>query len=140
MILYIVWLTIIRSLIKHWYESTLFTLVAVVPSTDGLAYGLEASHAICNLCVIVAGYISASFLQYYNNNFYSRAISKVLGEQWRELSIAERQEYATKAKVMADERRKINPDCWKRKRKKSKETEHEIDVDKLKMKAKKSPT
>ena len=70
---------------------------------------------------------------------YFRAISKVLGEQWRELSNIERQEYATKAKVMADERRKINPDCWKRKRKKSKDAEHEIDVDKLKMKAKKSP-
>lgn len=69
----------------------------------------------------------------------NRAISKVLGEQWRELSNVERQEYATKAKVMADERRKINPDCWKRKRKKSKDAEHEVDVDKLKMKAKKSP-
>ncbi|XP_065066538.1 uncharacterized protein LOC135692380 isoform X2 [Rhopilema esculentum] len=69
----------------------------------------------------------------------NRAISKVLGEQWRELSLTERQEYATKAKVMADERRKINPDCWKRKRKKSKEGEHEVDLDKFKIKTKKSP-
>ena len=77
------------------------------------------------------------YLHGFNPHF--RAISKVLGEQWRELSNVERQEYATKAKVMADERRKINPDCWKRKRKKSKDAEHEVDVDKLKMKAKKSP-
>ena len=70
---------------------------------------------------------------------FCRAISKVLGEQWKELSLIERQEYATKAKVMADERRKINPDCWKRKRKKSKDGEMEIENDKFKIKPKKSP-
>eukprot|EP00794_Sanderia_malayensis_P006266 gene6266-6986_t len=69
----------------------------------------------------------------------NRAISKVLGEQWRSLSTGERQDFANKAKVMADERRKINPDCWKRKRKKSKGGEAEHEVDKMKIKTENSP-
>ena len=53
--------------------------------------------------------------------FYNRAISKLLGERWRELSEEKREEFARSAKEMADERMKVNPDCWKRKHKKDKE-------------------
>lgn len=44
-----------------------------------------------------------------------------MGERWRELSEEKREEYARSAKEMADERMKVNPDCWKRKHKKDKE-------------------
>lgn len=52
---------------------------------------------------------------------FFRAISKLLGERWRELSEEKREEFARSAKEMADERMKVNPDCWKRKHKKDKE-------------------
>ncbi|XP_066933009.1 uncharacterized protein [Clytia hemisphaerica] len=48
----------------------------------------------------------------------NRAISKLLGERWRESSEEKREEFARSAKEMADERMKVNPDCWKRKHKK----------------------
>lgn len=44
-----------------------------------------------------------------------------MGERWRELSEEKREEFARSAKEMADERMKVNPDCWKRKHKKDKE-------------------
>lgn len=45
-----------------------------------------------------------------------RAISVLLGEAWKSLSLEEREQYSQRAKVMADEQKKIFPDCWKRKR------------------------
>ena len=48
--------------------------------------------------------------------FYFRAISVLLGEAWKSLSLEEREQYSQRAKVMADEQKKIFPDCWKRKR------------------------
>ena len=44
------------------------------------------------------------------------AISVLLGEAWKSLPIEEREAYSTKAKVLADEQKKIHPDCWKRKK------------------------
>merc|ERR1719382_1935208 len=46
----------------------------------------------------------------------NRAISVLLGEAWKSLPVEERAAYSTKAKVLADEQKKINPDCWKRKK------------------------
>jgi len=46
----------------------------------------------------------------------NRAISVLLGEAWKSLPLEERAAYSTKAKVLADEQKKINPDCWKRKK------------------------
>merc|ERR1712193_382000 len=46
----------------------------------------------------------------------NRAISVLLGEAWKSLPIEERESYSTKAKVLADEQKKIYPDCWKRKK------------------------
>ena len=60
----------------------------------------------------------------YLNNvlpYHCRAISKLLGERWRELSEEKREEYSRMAKEMADERMKVNPDCWKRKHRKDKD-------------------
>lgn len=55
---------------------------------------------------------------HHNFLYLNRAISKLLGERWRELSEDKREEFARSAKEMADERMKVNPDCWKRKVKK----------------------
>ena len=40
----------------------------------------------------------------------------LLGESWKKLPQSERDSYSQKAKLMADEQKKIHPDCWKRKR------------------------
>jgi hypothetical protein len=45
-----------------------------------------------------------------------RAISVLLGEAWKSLSLEEREQYSQRAKLMADEQKKLFPDCWKRKR------------------------
>lgn len=52
----------------------------------------------------------------------NRAISKLLGERWRELCEEKREDFSRMAKEMADERMKVNPDCWKRKHRKEKDT------------------
>jgi len=46
----------------------------------------------------------------------NRAISVLLGESWKSLAVEDREHYSHKAKVMADEQKKLYPDCWKRKR------------------------
>ncbi|XP_047145963.1 uncharacterized protein LOC100201739 isoform X2 [Hydra vulgaris] len=51
----------------------------------------------------------------------NRAISKLLGEKWRELSEEKREDFSRLAKEMADERMKLNPNCWKRKHRKYKD-------------------
>ena len=38
------------------------------------------------------------------------------GEAWKSLPQEERVQYSHRAKVMADEQKKLYPDCWKRKR------------------------
>ena len=40
----------------------------------------------------------------------------LLGEAWKSLPMEEREAYSNKAKVLADEQKKIHPDCWKRKK------------------------
>jgi len=40
----------------------------------------------------------------------------LLGEAWKGLPREEREQYSQRAKVMADEQKKLYPDCWKRKR------------------------
>eukprot|EP00095_Tigriopus_kingsejongensis_P007270 maker-scaffold144_size312663-snap-gene-1.14 protein:Tk07270 transcript:maker-scaffold144_size312663-snap-gene-1.14-mRNA-1 annotation:"PREDICTED: uncharacterized protein LOC100375095" len=46
----------------------------------------------------------------------NRAISVLLGEAWKGLPQEERENYSHRAKVMAEEQKKLHPDCWKRKR------------------------
>ncbi|KAK7895997.1 hypothetical protein WMY93_021322 [Mugilogobius chulae] len=46
----------------------------------------------------------------------NRAISVLLGERWKKLRNEERKVFTIQAKALADEQKRINPDCWKRKR------------------------
>ncbi|KAJ9590691.1 hypothetical protein L9F63_016207 [Diploptera punctata] len=46
----------------------------------------------------------------------NRAISVILGEAWRNLAPAQKEGYIREAKAMAQERKRLHPDCWKRKR------------------------
>lgn len=46
----------------------------------------------------------------------NRAISVMLGDQWRKMKSEEKKLYSLEAKVRADEVKKVHPDCWKRKR------------------------
>jgi hypothetical protein len=49
-------------------------------------------------------------------NVYYRAISVLLGDEWQKMTIGSRHVYAEKAKQMADQQKKMHPDCWKRKK------------------------
>ncbi|KAK3611231.1 hypothetical protein CHS0354_005242 [Potamilus streckersoni] len=51
-----------------------------------------------------------------NPNKDNRTISVMLGEKWRGMSDDKKQLYGERARVMAEEQKKIHPDCWKRKR------------------------
>ncbi|XP_061570090.1 HMG box-containing protein 1-like isoform X2 [Cololabis saira] len=46
----------------------------------------------------------------------NRAISVLLGEQWKKMRSEDRRVFTLQAKVLADEQKRLNPDCWKRKR------------------------
>ncbi|KAM6895788.1 HMG box-containing protein 1-like [Xenentodon cancila] len=46
----------------------------------------------------------------------NRAISVLLGERWKKMRSEERRVFTLQAKVLADEQKRLNPDCWKRKR------------------------
>lgn len=45
-----------------------------------------------------------------------RAISVLLGECWKKMRSEERRAFTLQAKALADEQKRLNPDCWKRKR------------------------
>ena len=63
--------------------------------------------------------IDLIYLTMINNVFnliFFSAISVLLGEAWKSLPLEEREGYSTKAKLLADEQKKIHPDCWKRKK------------------------
>ena len=45
-----------------------------------------------------------------------RAISVILGDRWKAMKQEDRREYVIQAKLLADEHKRVNPDCWKRKR------------------------
>ncbi|CAJ1054261.1 HMG box-containing protein 1-like [Xyrichtys novacula] len=46
----------------------------------------------------------------------NRAISVLLGERWKKMRSEERKAFTLQAKALADEQKRLNPDCWKRKR------------------------
>ncbi|KAK7793706.1 hypothetical protein R5R35_014168 [Gryllus longicercus] len=46
----------------------------------------------------------------------NRAISVILGEAWRKLPPANKEEFVLEARAMAQEQKRLHPDCWKRKR------------------------
>ena len=45
-----------------------------------------------------------------------RAISVILGDKWKKMKSEERRVYTLEAKALAEEQKRLNPDCWKRKR------------------------
>lgn len=45
-----------------------------------------------------------------------RAISVILGDKWKKMKNEERKLYTMEAKALAEEQKRLNPDCWKRKR------------------------
>ncbi|XP_078409544.1 HMG box-containing protein 1 isoform X1 [Cetorhinus maximus] len=47
---------------------------------------------------------------------YCRAISVILGDKWKMMKNEERRIYTLEAKALAEEQKRLNPDCWKRKR------------------------
>ncbi|XP_042191088.1 HMG box-containing protein 1 isoform X1 [Callorhinchus milii] len=46
----------------------------------------------------------------------NRAISVILGDRWKKMRNEERRVYTLEAKALAEEQKRLNPDCWKRKR------------------------
>lgn len=46
----------------------------------------------------------------------NRAISVLLGERWKKMRSEDRRVFTLQAKALADEQKRLNPDCWKRKR------------------------
>uniref|UniRef100_A0A8C2XUJ6 HMG box-containing protein 1 n=1 Tax=Cyclopterus lumpus TaxID=8103 RepID=A0A8C2XUJ6_CYCLU len=46
----------------------------------------------------------------------NRAISVILGDKWKKMKNEERSLYTMEAKALAEEQKRLNPDCWKRKR------------------------
>lgn len=40
----------------------------------------------------------------------------ILGDKWKSMEADERHQYVQEAKQLAEEHKKVNPDCWKRKR------------------------
>ncbi|KAM6986873.1 HMG box-containing protein 1-like [Aplochiton taeniatus] len=46
----------------------------------------------------------------------NRAISVILGERWKKMRGDERRVFTIEAKALAEEQKRLNPDCWKRKR------------------------
>lgn len=50
------------------------------------------------------------------NVYFFRAISVILGDRWKKMKNEERRMYTLEAKALAEEQKRLNPDCWKRKR------------------------
>ncbi|KAM6960848.1 HMG box-containing protein 1 [Aplochiton taeniatus] len=46
----------------------------------------------------------------------NRAISVILGDKWKKMRNEERRMFTMEAKALAEEQKRLNPDCWKRKR------------------------
>uniref|UniRef100_T1JHA4 HMG box domain-containing protein n=1 Tax=Strigamia maritima TaxID=126957 RepID=T1JHA4_STRMM len=46
----------------------------------------------------------------------NRAISVLLGDTWKKMKAEERNIYGQEARRMAEEQKKLHPDCWKRRR------------------------
>ncbi|XP_061533088.1 HMG box-containing protein 1 isoform X1 [Phycodurus eques] len=61
----------------------------------------------------------------------NRAISVILGDKWKKMKSEERRLYTTEAKALAEEQKRLNPDCWKRKRTNSDLTPMQNRVDTL---------
>ena len=50
---------------------------------------------------------------------YFRYVSVILGEAWRQLPADQKEVFITEAKALSHERKRLHPECWKRKRSQS---------------------
>ncbi|KAG8142638.1 hypothetical protein E2320_005858 [Naja naja] len=56
------------------------------------------------------------FAKKYRVEYTQIAISVILGDRWKKMKNEERRMYTLEAKALAEEQKRLNPDCWKRKR------------------------
>ncbi|KAK2883251.1 HMG box-containing protein 1-like isoform X2 [Channa argus] len=68
-----------------------------------------------NAFMLFAKKFRVEFTQMYPGKD-NRAISVLLGERWKKMRSEERRVFTLQAKALADEQKRLNPDCWKRKR------------------------
>lgn len=47
---------------------------------------------------------------------HSRFVSVILGEAWRQLPADQKEVFIAEAKALSSERKRLNPDCWKRRK------------------------
>lgn len=45
-----------------------------------------------------------------------RFVSVILGEAWRQLPADQKEVFISEAKALSSERKRLHPECWKRKR------------------------
>ncbi|XP_029016287.1 HMG box-containing protein 1-like [Betta splendens] len=81
-----------------------------------------STHATANRCkrpmnafMLFAKKFRVEYTQMYPGKD-NRAISVLLGERWKKMRSEERRVFTLQAKALADEQKRLNPDCWKRKR------------------------
>ncbi|XP_072234092.1 HMG box-containing protein 1-like isoform X1 [Leuresthes tenuis] len=81
--------------------------------------GTSASPTKCkrpmNAFMLFAKKFRVEYTQMYPGKD-NRAISVLLGERWKKMRSEERRVFTLQAKALADEQKRLNPDCWKRKR------------------------
>ncbi|KAK7880652.1 hypothetical protein WMY93_032704 [Mugilogobius chulae] len=58
----------------------------------------------------------AAVVDVLSASVHLRAISVILGDKWKKMKNEERRMYTMEAKALAEEQKRLNPDCWKRKR------------------------
>ncbi|XP_056133647.1 HMG box-containing protein 1-like [Lampris incognitus] len=86
------------------------------PCTPGSG---NATHTKCkrpmNAFMLFAKKFRVEYTQMYPGKD-NRAISVLLGERWKRMGGEERKIFTIEAKILAEQQKKLNPDCWKRKR------------------------
>ncbi|XP_076064157.1 uncharacterized protein LOC143038604 [Oratosquilla oratoria] len=79
------------------------------------AEGCSRPRRPMNGFMLYAKYHRLKLIQQYPGKD-NRAISVLLGAMWKTLAEEEREKFNSEARVQAEERKRIDPDCWKRKR------------------------
>lgn len=88
-------------------------------STNSQQAGVQATPTKCkrpmNAFMLFAKKFRVEYTQMYPGKD-NRAISVLLGERWKKMRSEERRTFTLQAKALAEEQKRLNPDCWKRKR------------------------
>ncbi|XP_043944473.1 HMG box-containing protein 1 isoform X2 [Protopterus annectens] len=98
-----------------------------VKSNSGTASTVNTSSNKCkrpmNAFMLFAKKYRVEYTQMYPGKD-NRAISVILGDRWKKMKNEERRMYILEAKALAEEQKRLNPDCWKRKRSNSGSQQH----------------